>query len=237
VIEQLKDRKVVIIGGTSGMGLATAGLAARAGASVVVTGRTPTHFDDARAKLGPDAEIFELDVSRPDDVAAAFTRIGRLDYLALPGGRPSVGTFAELSVAEARAGFDNRFWGQWNAVHEAVPRLSSDGSIVLVAGAASQRPGVGEVALAAVNAAVEGFGRGLAVELAPIRVNIFSPGNVATGIWDGIPDSLREREEQASLLARMATPQEAGSAIMFLLTNEYLTGTTLHLDGGRMLAQ
>ena len=241
MIQQLKDRKVVIIGGTSGMGLATAVLATavlatQAGASVVVTGRTPTHFEDARAKLGPDAKMFELDVSRPDAVAAAFNRIGSLDYLAIPGGRPSVGTFAELSIAEARTGFDNRFWGQWYAVQEAVPRLSSDGSIVLFAGAASQRPNVGEVALAAVNAAVEGFGRGLAVELAPIRVNVFSPGNVATGLWDGIPESLREREAKASLLKRMATPEEAASAIMFLLTNEYLTGTTLHLDGGRMLA-
>ena len=215
------------------MDLATAVLAAQGGCS---RADVNTHFENARGKLGPDAEIFELDVSSPDEVAVAFNRIGRLDYLAIPGGRPSVGTFAELLIAEARTGFDNRFWGQWLAVQEVLPRLSADGSIVLFVGEASQRPRVGEVALAAVNAAVEGFGGGLAVELAPIRVNVFSPGNVATRLWDGIPESLQEREAQNLLLERMATPEEAGSAIKFLLTNEFLIGTILHLDGGRMPA-
>ncbi|NQU36032.1 MAG: SDR family NAD(P)-dependent oxidoreductase, partial [Actinobacteria bacterium] len=145
MVKQLTDRKVVVIGGTSGMGLATAQLAVEAGASVVVTGRSSTHFDGARARLGPDAEIFELDVSSPDAVAAAFSRIGTLDYLAIPGGRPPVGSLSELSLADARAGFENRFWGQWYAVREAAPRLPPDGSIVLVAGAGSQQPGIGGV--------------------------------------------------------------------------------------------
>jgi NAD(P)-dependent dehydrogenase (short-subunit alcohol dehydrogenase family) len=231
----LTDRKVVIIGGVAGMGLAAAELAVEAGAHVVVTGKSAKHLQDARSRLGPDASIFEMDVSQPAAVAAAFRRIGSLDHLALPGGRPPMGTFSQMSVAEARAGFDTRFWGQWMAVREALPAISGEGSIVLVAGAASQRPGVGEVGLAAVNAAVEGLGRGLAVELAPIRVNVFSPGNVATGLWEEIPDEVRQQEERGSLLGRMATPEEAGSAILFLLTNEFLTGTVLHLDGGRML--
>jgi NAD(P)-dependent dehydrogenase (short-subunit alcohol dehydrogenase family) len=237
VDRKLADRKVVIIGGTAGMGLAAAELAVEAGAHVVVTGRTPKHLKDARSRLGPAASIFELDVSQPAAVAAAFRTIGSLDHLAVPGGRPPMGTFAEISDAEARSGFENRFWGQWQAVRESLPVISGEGSIVLVAGAASQRPAVGEVGLAAVNAAVEGLGRGLAVELAPIRVNVFSPGNVATGLWDSIPDEVREQEERGSLLGRMASPQEAGSAILFLLTNEFLTGTVLHLDGGRMLVR
>ncbi len=231
----LTGRKVVIIGGVAGMGLGAAELAVEAGAQVFVTGQTPRHLQDARARLGPDAIIFELDVSQPAAVAAAFRKIGSLDHLALPGGRPPMGTFAQMSVADARAGFDTRFWGQWLSVREALPGMSDEGSIVLVAGAASQRPGIGEVGLAAVNAAVEGLGRGLAVELAPLRVNVFSPGNVATGLWEEIPDDVREQEERGSLLGRMATPREAGSAILFLLTNEFLTGTVLHLDGGRML--
>ena len=232
---ELSGRKVVIIGGTTGMGLAAADQAARCGAEVVVTGRTPTHLQQAQDRLGDNCEVLQLDVSRPDAVAGVFRDIGALDHLAIPGGRPPVGTFTEMPVATARSGFDERFWGQWHVVREALPGLSTDGSIVLVAGAASQRPGVGEVGLAAVNAAVEGLGRGLAVELAPLRVNVFSPGNVATGLWDSIPETVRAQEERKSLLGRMATPEEAGAAILFLLTNEFLTGSVLHLDGGRML--
>ncbi|WP_267888837.1 SDR family oxidoreductase [Streptomyces sp. NRRL F-5755] len=125
------------------------------------------------------------------------------------------------------------------AVRHAAPRLSQDGSVVLMSGAASVRPAGPAPAYVACNAAIEGLGRGLAVELAPIRVNVVSPGMIDGNLWSGRPADIREQAathyREAALLNRLGTEPEVAETVLFLFTNGYMTGSTLYPDGGYAL--
>jgi NAD(P)-dependent dehydrogenase (short-subunit alcohol dehydrogenase family) len=237
----LTEQRIVIIGGSSGMGLATARAAARDGAAVTVVSSRPERVDAAVAEMPDGCDGAVLDVRDDDAVAALFERVGELDHLVFTAGdsftpRP----LTEMSPAEARAVLDVRFWGAVAVIRSAASRIRSGGSIALTTGTVGQRPLPGTVLAAAGAGAAEGLVRGLAAELAPVRVNAVRAGPIRTPMWDGVPEPQREavfaRLAEHTLLGTIGEPEEIALAHLYLMQNPYVTGTVLTVDGGLLLA-
>lgn len=237
----LSEQRVVVIGGSSGMGLATARAAALDGAAVIVASSSRERVDAALADLPAGCSGVTVDVRDESAVAALFTRVGDVDHVVFTAGdaftpRP----LAEVSLADAHAGFDVRFWGAVTVAKYAAPRIRPGGSITLTTGTVGQRPVPGAALAAAGAGAAEGLVRGLAAELAPVRVNAVRSGAVRTPMWDGIPepqrDALFARLAQRTLLGTVGEAQDIAEAHLYLMQNRYVTGTVLTVDGGLLLA-
>lgn len=233
-----EDKHLVIVGGSSGIGLRVARRALAQGARVTIGGRSQSRLDQAIATL-PGAHGFIVDSTSRGSLQAFFARTGRIDCLFTPGASYQVGGFADSDQALAESPFRGKFWAQYWAVHAALPQLADDAAIVLVSGAASARPLKGGTAYAAANAAVEGLGRALAVELAPRRVNVIAPGTLDGELWQSRPQAMREAvfayTAASTLLGRVGTVDDAADAALFLLGNAYTTGSCLYPDGGYSL--
>jgi len=221
--------KLVSIGGSSGIGLATARLAVQAGWDVIVASREPRRAD-------VDAELVELDVTDGAAVRAFFGSLGPIDHLVSSTVARAGGLAKELDLDAARLAFETKLWGPLAAIQAADVR----GSIVLLSGVAASTPMPGASSTAAVNGAVEALVRTLAVELAPVRVNAVSPGVIDTPTWAGMPADQREAlfTRLAGVLpaGRIGGPEDVADGIWHLLTNQFVTGTVLHVDGGHRLA-
>ncbi|WP_214411237.1 SDR family oxidoreductase [Sphaerisporangium fuscum] len=235
----MNGRTVVIIGGGSGIGLEVARRSVAAGARVVLGGRTRARLEAAAAELGEAASWHVVDTTDTDSLAAFFAAVDRVDHLFTPAASYTVGPMRELGDEEARSPFESKFWGQYHAVRFALPKLGEDASIVLMSGAASVRPPAAAPAYVACNAAIEGLGRGLAVELAPVRVNVVSPGTIDGNLWSQRPAEVRRASfaqySRDTLLGRVGREGEVADAVMFLFTATYMTGSALYPDGGYAL--
>lgn len=235
----LKDKKVVIIGGSSGMGLASAKAAAAAGAYLLIAGRSREKMLGALDEIGGEAEGRTLDVTREDEVKKFFAEIGSLDHLVTTAAEGRIGPFLEIETADVRAVFDSKFWGQYHAARYAATAIRPGGSITMFSGVASDRPLPGLVAYAAVNGAIEALCRTLALELAPLRVNVVSPGIVMTPAYAKMPE--KERRAMFDALAetlparRVGRPEDIATVVVHLMQNGYTTGSVLHVDGGHRL--
>jgi NAD(P)-dependent dehydrogenase (short-subunit alcohol dehydrogenase family) len=236
----LHNQLVVLLGGTSGIGFAAAQAALAAGASVVVASSSRQRVTEALAVLGGRAEGHALDVADEAAVQALFARIGSFDHLVYSAGDAlQIGPLAETAIDAVRKAFEVRVFGAIAAVKHAAPHLRPGGSVVLTGGVASLRPQTGWTSAAAICGAMEAIARALAVELAPIRVNLVSPGFVRTPLWAGIPEAEREAmyaEKGAALLVgRVGEPEEVARSYLHLMTNRYCTGQTVVVDGGGLL--
>jgi NAD(P)-dependent dehydrogenase (short-subunit alcohol dehydrogenase family) len=236
-VETFRDRVVVVTGGGSGIGLATAQMVADQGGSVILMGRSAETLRRAADEIGPGASIQPLDVTDEKAVERAFAGIGRIDHLVTAAAGSLRGRLVDLDTAKARALYETRFWGQHHCVKYAVPRMSRDGSIVLFSGWVSRQPAPERSTLAAVDSAIEALARTLARELAPIRVNALVPGQIDTPLWRA---RLTEREARAYFagiaaghpVGRVGTADDVAEAILFLLGNGFTTGGVLDIDGG-----
>ena len=189
---ELDSQKIVILGGTSGIGLATAQLAAADGATVVVASSNRERVDAALADLPAGAEGYALDVRREEEIRDLFDRLGEFDHLAYTAGESlPLGLIAATDLEAARRAFQIRFWGAYAAVKHAAPRLRRGGSIVLSSGIASARPLANWTVAGSICGAVEALTRALAVELAPIRVNAVAPGVVRSNLWRDMSENDR----------------------------------------------
>ena len=235
----LEEKRIVIIGGSSGIGLATAKAAAAKGARVVIASRSPEKLRKAATGIQEKVEIFTVDVTSEESVKAFFDAVGDFDHLATPGNEAVRGPFLELDSRKARAAFDSKFWGQYHAAKYGTPKLHAGGSITLFAGAYSQRPTPGASVVAAINSAIEGLGRALAVELSPIRVNVISAGVVDTPLYAGLEEEKRAAMFKAvasSLpVKRIGKPEDIAQMVLFLMDNGFTTGNTFFIDGGYTL--
>ena len=236
----LNGQRIVVLGGSSGIGLATAQAAAQAGASVVIASHRRTRIDAALATLPAGAEGHVLDLTDAGAVAALFDRVGGFDHLVFTAGETlQVGPLAETDPAAARRFFELRYWGAFTAAKFGSPHIRPGGSIVFTSGGAGQRPRAGWALGASVCAAMEGLTRALAVELAPIRVNIVAPGLVKTPLWAGMDEAEREALYSA-VAARLPVghagePEEVAQAYLYLMRQSYCTGQVVVVDGGGML--
>ena len=203
----LSGKTVVLIGGGTGIGLRVAQLAVDAGAQVVLGGRTASKLEAAAAQLGEAAHWFTVDTSDDDSVKEFFTNIPSVDALFTTAADYQVGSFREQSVEEAASPFTSKFWGQYRVVHAALDKLTPTASVVLMSGAASVRPPAAAAAYVAANAAIEGLGRGLAVELSPIRVNTVAPGTIDGHLWAQRPAEVREAAFTWSAEKQRARPR------------------------------
>ena len=233
---QLEGRTVVIFGGTSGIGLAAAIQAKAAGAKVIVIGFERDRAQQSAAEHGFDGWR-AADVTRSETIYEALADIPRVDHLAFLAGTFVAGKVREADVGHLRRAFDERIWGSVHAIRALGDRLAQDGSITLVSGWLADRPNAsGTAVLAAAVAGMEALARGLALELAPRRVNALSPGPIDTPLWAKALGEGRDAAvaaiKETLPLHRFGTPAEAGAAVVFLMSNGWMTGATLHVDGG-----
>jgi NAD(P)-dependent dehydrogenase (short-subunit alcohol dehydrogenase family) len=234
----MEGQSIVIIGGSSGMGLAIAKEAVDAGAEVTIAGRSQAKLDEARQAIAGDVGTRSVDLSDEHSVKRLFSQIGSFDHLVVTGSSVKTGPFRELSLVDARASMDNKFWGQYVAARYA--QIRPKGSITLFSGILSRRPSAGLASLAAINAAVEALGRALAVELSPIRVNVVSPGLTDTPAYGEMPDDARRgmfaAAAKRSLVGRVGRPEDIASLALELMCNSFMTGVVVDVDGGGLLA-
>jgi NAD(P)-dependent dehydrogenase (short-subunit alcohol dehydrogenase family) len=236
----LKDKRIVIIGGTSGLGFAVADAAAREGASIVVASANAERVARAVGLLPKGTDGKALDVTDEAQVKRFFEDVGAFDHLVYTAGDPlMLGAFAEADLDDARHSFDVRFWGAMAAAKYGAPHIRTGGSIVLTTGIAGQRPSKGWVVPSSILGAMEALTRALAVELAPLRVNIVSPGVVKTEMWNQLPEEARTglyRDVGAKLLVgRVGEASEVAETYLYLMRQNYSTGQAVVVDGGGVL--
>jgi NAD(P)-dependent dehydrogenase (short-subunit alcohol dehydrogenase family) len=235
----LRNATVVIIGGSSGIGMATAKAAIGDGAAVTITGRSAERLDAARAELGDGANAVALDATDEAGTRALLEGMSGLDHLFITAGALVIDTHLEPPSEEMRAALDTRFWGALYAAKYAAPKMKNGGSITFMSGTAGRRPLPGAAVASASCGAVDAFARALAVDLAPIRVNTITPGYIDTPLFDDLLGDQREAvlaDAAASLpMKRIGQPDEIAHAVMFLMQNGYVTGINLAVDGGCLL--
>jgi len=236
----LQDKKIVVLGGTSGIGFATALAAQAQGAQVVVSSSKKEKVDTAIAALGSGVNGLVADLSNAESVERLFKEIGHFDHLVYTAGeRLLFGNIDSIEMNAVRKAFDVRMFGAMAAVKAALPYIRQGGSIVLTSGIASSRAPKGLTIGASICSAMEGFTRALAVELAPLRVNIVSPGFVRTPLWANIPENDRDAMYQdvgsRLLVGRVGEADEIAQAYLYLMNNTFVTGQTLVIDGGGVL--
>jgi NAD(P)-dependent dehydrogenase (short-subunit alcohol dehydrogenase family) len=236
----LRGQRVVVIGGTAGIGFAVAEAVAREGAEVVVASRRRESVDAALERLPSGAEGQVLDATDEDGVRGFFDRIGGFDHLVYTAGESLLlENLAESDPTRARRFLDTRLWGAYTAVKYGAPAIREGGSVVLTTGTAGRRPMPGTSVAASLCGAMESLTRALALELAPIRVNAVSPGVVRTGLWRDLPEEDRDglfASAAASLpVGRVGDPEDIAEAYLYLMRGGYSTGSVVVADGGGVL--
>lgn len=235
----LEGRHIVIIGGSSGIGFAVAESALAAGAKVHIGSSSAAKIEDALARLGLRASGGVVDTTDEASLAAFFAGLEDIDHLVhsagdrLPRGL-AIGPDFDLSAAQTAMGA--RFWGPLLAVKHALPKLSPEASITLTAGLYAHRPSKGSTMSTAIAGAVEHLTRGLAVDLAPVRVNAVTPGLIATEMWAKVPEDARGAMTKSQPLPRMGFPVEAAEAYLYFMRAGFTTGQVAVVDGGRLLS-
>jgi NAD(P)-dependent dehydrogenase (short-subunit alcohol dehydrogenase family) len=237
----LRDTRILVVGGGSGIGFAVAQAAKEEGAQVTIASTNAAKLQEAAERMG-GATTALLDITDESAVADYFARSGQFDHIVSTAGdwgKARRGPLAELDIDAARALFGVRFWGATILAKHGAGCVSSGGSITLTSGMSAFRPQKGSVMATAMAGSVAHLTYGLAVELAPIRVNAVFPGGVATEIFTGLPEQMRATEEARfakQLLPRIGQPGEVAQAYLYLMKCGYVTGQIIKVDGGGELS-
>ena len=233
---------VVIIGGSSGMGLAVARRCLADGATVVIAGRSRERLEAARGELAcPDRlQAVTADIGNRAQIAALFEHAGTVRHLVVTAADVPYGPVTALTEDSLMRAVRSKLLGPFFAAQEAAPRMTAGTSMTFTSGIAAYRPAPGGSLAAIVNGALESMVRALALELAPIRVNAVSPGWVDTPLWDQLatPDAKQARLSQMAARLpgnRLAGPADIAHAISYLIEDDYVTGTVLHAEGAQLL--
>lgn len=234
----LTNNSVLVIGGSSGIGFGVALAALEAGATVTIAARSPERLQAAQARLGGAAQAVSLDTGDWPTLADFFTRHAPFDHVFCSAARTKVAAIRDLPLEDAYASFASKFWGAYRLARAA--RITAGGSLTLTSGFLSVRPKAGAAIQGAINAGLEGLTRGLALELAPVRVNCLSPGLVMTEMYDTLAGDRRQAmfdgAAQKLPVGHVGTPAHVAIQAIALMTNPYMTGTTILVDGGGAIA-
>jgi NAD(P)-dependent dehydrogenase (short-subunit alcohol dehydrogenase family) len=236
---KLNQKIIVVVGGGSGIGLATAKAAYAEGASVVIVGRSQERLNQASGEIGNGVQSIQADVEDEASVEAAFNKIGTFDHLFISAQDAATAPLSEMTKDKFRPTLDSKIWGALHVVKHAASRINEHGSIVFVSGLAGRKGYPGYALAGAANAGIEAVARNFAVELAPIRVNTVCAGVIDTAMLDRVFGGQKSQiiEQIAAKLPvrRIGRPEEIADAVLFLMKNEFMTGTTLLVDGGDAL--
>ena len=228
----INGKKAIIFGGTSGIGLSATQMLSDKGAQVIAVSRNPEKLD----KLPKNVTTHKLNVLDREAIEKFFHDQGEFDILvnSATGGSRAVGPFLSMDLDGYKASFD-KLWGYTNGTKF----LKDSGNIVLVSGSPARKCRPGQIAISSVGGAVEAFARGIAAEIAPKRINIVSPGIIDTPMS---PLQGKERDDyyksttNSNLIPRAGTPDEVAQGIIFAIENEFITGTTVDIDGGWLIS-
>ena len=232
----LKGKKVVVVGGSSGIGLATAEMAKREGADVIIASRNATRLDAVAEKL--NAVAIPADVTSDQSVSELFHRCGPVDHVVVTAAQLKTGPFKTVSMDDVRSTMESKFWGAWRVARSA--DIRPGGSLTLVTGFLSVRPRPSSAIVGSANGALESLARALALGLAPIRVNAVSPGVIDTPIRAAMPEEAR-RDMLAKTAAglpvgRVGQGEDIARQILAFMANGFATGSIVYIDGGALVS-
>ena len=231
----LAGKKVVVVGGSSGIGLATAELAKSEGAEVIIASRNAERLKAAADKLG--AKAIPADVTSDDSVAELFRQCGPVDHVVVTAAQLKSGPFKSVSMDDVRSTMEGKFWGAWRVARAA--DIRAGGSLTLVSGFLSIRPRPATAIVGAANGALESLARSLALELAPVRVNCVSPGLIDTPIRAAMPEAARRdmlaKAAAALPVGRVGVGEDIARQILAFMTIGFATGSIVYLDGGGLV--
>jgi len=234
-VANFNGKKAIVFGGTSGIGLEIAKLLYQSGATVVTVSRRGAISDE---NDGMQNEV--ADVQDRNALAALFEKYAGFDFLvnAATGGSRAIGPFLEMDLDGFQGSFA-KLWGYVNTVRLGAPRMAKDGAIVLLSGYPARKPRPGALAIGTVGNAVEGFVKLAAAEIKPLRINAVCPGLIDTPMF-ALEGEARDRHfdntTRDHLIPRAGKPEEVAPAAIFLLENQFVTGTIVDVDGGAILS-
>jgi NAD(P)-dependent dehydrogenase (short-subunit alcohol dehydrogenase family) len=230
----LAGKKVVVVGGSSGIGLATAEMAKAEGADVIIASRSAEKVKAAAGKLGVKGMV--ADVTDDKSVSDLFAAVGPADHVVVSAAQLRTGPFKTVAMDDVRATLEGKFWGAWRCARAA--EINAGGSLSLVSGFLSVRPRPNSAIVSSVNGALESLTRALALELAPIRVNCVSPGIIDTPIRAAMPEAARKemlaKAAAALPVGRVGLAEDVAQQILAFMNNGFMSGSIVYLDGGAL---
>jgi NAD(P)-dependent dehydrogenase (short-subunit alcohol dehydrogenase family) len=237
----MSSQHTVIVGGSSGIGLAAARNLLGSGAQVTITGRDENRLVEAKRQLGPEARVMAMDASVARELPAQFAQIGKFDHLVLAlGSGRGLGPFATVSLADVKLGFEEKVFAHFATAQSALPFVNPAGSVTFVSAVSAHAAAPGTAGIGAANAAVAALVPILAVELRPLRVNGVSPGVIDTPWWDAFPEAQKramfETYAGKTPVGRVGRPEDVAQAIAFLINDSFMTGHMVICDGGLRLS-
>ena len=240
--QNLRGKNVVIVGGSSGIGLAAAEQCAARGAKVTISGRSAEKLEHAKTIIGGTVSAEAFDGADESRMTSFLAGIGPIDYLIVTaGGGGITGPLASLDLAEFRRAFERKFWVQVAAAKVGGPLVKPGGSITFVTGIFGLKAVKGNSGVSAVNGALNAMIGPMAIEFAPVRVNAISPGLVDTPYWERLKPEAKSRlfAERARnhLVGRVGEPSEVADFVLAVALNSFMSGAVIPLDGGFLLAE
>jgi len=237
-MQTLKNKTVLVVGGSSGIGLAIAKASAAIGAKVIIASRSEKKLAKALQTLsGDQVKAISVDITNSSSIEKLFSKTGKIDHMQISASEVTFEPFETISIDTAKRSFESKFWGPFMLVKAALPHISKEGSMTLFSGIAGQKPAKGAEVVSAINNAIDGLAKALAISLSPVRVNSISPGLIDTPIYKNFDKKVMEEIfdvfSKQLLVKRYGLAEEVASTAIYLMTNHYVTGTTQLIDGGR----
>lgn len=233
----LANQRVLVVGGSSGIGLAVAEQAAAAGAAVTIASRSADKLAEAASRIGQGVRTAAIDTADEAGIDAFFAANEAWDHIVISAAQTPSGPVRKLSLDDAKRAMESKFWGAYRIARAA--KLAERGSLTFISGFLSERPSASSVLQGAINAALESLARGLALELSPARVNTVSPGLIDTPLWSKMDETNRnamfERVAGSLPAKTVGKPSDIANAVLFLMTTPFATGSTVRVDGGGVI--